>query len=122
MGHWQERIVFVRDFAFDSPRFRMATNIGDAPATTFAEYVNEPLSTRADMTKMDAPEPESSAESGSESESDALPDGPSQPYSEPNPLMPRPILAHRIHSHRLHVQAKAKSQRARLLSGPSTLR
>ncbi|KAF2817019.1 uncharacterized protein BDZ99DRAFT_456819 [Mytilinidion resinicola] len=43
MGHWQERIVFVRDFAFNSPRFRMATNIGDAPATTFAELLSGPL-------------------------------------------------------------------------------
>jgi hypothetical protein len=49
MGHWQERIVFVRDFAFSSSsRFRMATNIGDAPATTFAEYVHEPPSARVD--------------------------------------------------------------------------
>jgi hypothetical protein len=58
------------------------------------------------------------AESGSDLDGDALMDALLQSQSESSPLMPRPILAHRIHPHRLYVQAKAKSQRARLLSGP----
>ena len=121
MGHWQDRLVFVRDFAYTSRRLRMANgNIGDAPASTFAEYVKEPPSGLVVISQIPEPDSESEGESASESELDVLSDAPSQSRSESDSALqqPRPLLAHRIHSYRLHVQAKAKSQRARLLSGP----
>ena len=42
MGYWQDKIVYIRDFAYPPSlrRIRMANeNIGNAPAPTFAEYV-----------------------------------------------------------------------------------
>lgn len=40
---WHDRLVFYRDFAYSTPRLRMANgNIGLVPAATFAEYVDAP--------------------------------------------------------------------------------
>ncbi|OCL09199.1 hypothetical protein AOQ84DRAFT_26888 [Glonium stellatum] len=121
MGHWQDRLVYVRDFAYTPRRLRMANgNIGDAPASTFAEYVKEPPSELVVITHLPDTDSASEEESGEESELDALAGPPSQSHSDSDSSLrqPRPLLAHRVNSHRLHVQAKAKSQRARLLSGP----
>jgi hypothetical protein len=86
---WHDALVYYRDFAYSTPRLRMANgNIGHVPAQTFAEYVDDPLLAADD----DAPRPRC--------------------------LAVRPALAHRLYSHRLHVRAKAKLQRDRLLSGP----
>lgn len=41
---WQSRIVYYRDFAYDTPRLRMANgSIGDVPAATFAELLSGPM-------------------------------------------------------------------------------
>ncbi|KAL1650016.1 hypothetical protein SLS58_001393 [Diplodia intermedia] len=74
------------------------TSVGDVantPAHAYAEYVFAP----------------------------SLPDGcaplpTAQPGCDDAPPRPRPALPYRIHSHRLRVQAHAKNERARLLSGP----
>ncbi|KAH7385258.1 hypothetical protein DE146DRAFT_621966 [Phaeosphaeria sp. MPI-PUGE-AT-0046c] len=95
---WHSRIVYYRDFAYNAPRLRMATgSIGDVPAATFAEYVDDPF----------LASPPAAVEH--EEEVGAAPS---------RCLAVRPGLAHRLYSHRLHVRAKAKLQRDRLLSGP----
>lgn len=118
---WHSRVVYYRDFAYNTPRLRMANgSIGDVPAATFAEYVDDPF--------LDSPSPadasESSAVEREEDLRDAPPAAPSEaglaqkPQSASRCLALRPALAHRLYSHRLHVRAKAKLQRDRLLSGP----
>lgn len=97
MGRWEDKIVFVRDFAYPPRNRRLCManeNIGDAPAASFAEYVDTP--------------PAAASQTEFEPDSDAR--------HHCNPA--RPALAARMNSERLRVQASAKSQRARLLSGP----
>jgi hypothetical protein len=91
MPHWQDRVVFVRDFGYPSHGRRIASismaqngDIGDATAKTFAEYVVV-----------------------------------SHPHPHRSGSPQRPSLLFRIHSDRLRVQAYAKSLRERLLSGPT---
>lgn len=118
--------MYYRDFAYNRPRLRMATgSIGDVPAATFAEYVDDPfldVSSSAPTSSTDASE--SSAAEHEEELRDAPPPESSQlglaqrPQSASRCLALRPGLAHRLYSHRLHVRAKAKLQRDRLLSGP----
>ncbi|KAK0658360.1 hypothetical protein DIS24_g4774 [Lasiodiplodia hormozganensis] len=101
--HWAESpsVVFVRDFAYPCPqrrRLRTMTSAGDVantPAHVYAEYVLAPSL------------PDSS-----------LPAPVAQPDGDDAPPRPRPALPYRINSHRLRVQAHAKNERARLLSGP----
>jgi hypothetical protein len=39
-----DRIVYHRDFAYKFRRYRMASgSIGDVPAATFAEYLDDPF-------------------------------------------------------------------------------
>ncbi|EOD50468.1 BTB/POZ-like protein [Neofusicoccum parvum] len=104
--HWADdpSVIFVRDFAYPRPKRRRlrtmtsVSNIGDAPATTYAEYVlAEPLP--------DFIFPPDAALAGCEN-------------APPREKRSRPPLPWRIYSHRLRVQAHAKNERARLLSGP----
>jgi hypothetical protein len=118
---WHDRIVYYRDFAYSTRRSRMATgSIGDVPAATFAEYVNDPFLDHSDGSGAS----ESSAVEQEEDLRDAPPAEASQlrlaqrTESPARCLAVRPGLAHRLYSHRLHVRAKAKLQRDRLLSGP----
>ncbi|XPS78334.1 hypothetical protein M3J09_010350 [Ascochyta lentis] len=69
-------------------------NIGQVPAATFAEYVDDPFFGADDDHDHDGDEYVTQC------------------------IAVRPALAHRLYSHRLHVRAKAKLQRDRLLSGP----
>jgi hypothetical protein len=107
---WHDRLVYYRDFAYNTRRLRMATgNIGHVPAATFAEYVDDPFfqPRDADMAQLSA--------------HDAHGDAPPAPaLASAHAACPalRPALAHRLYSHRLHVRAKAKLHRDRLLSGP----
>ncbi|KAH8725661.1 hypothetical protein GQ44DRAFT_796789 [Phaeosphaeriaceae sp. PMI808] len=97
---WHHCNVYYRDFAYSTRRLRMANgSIGDAPAGTFAEYVDDPF--------LELPNGDDADASRSNSSHPQLPC-----------LALRPGLAHRLYSHRLHVRAKAKLQRDRLLSGP----
>jgi hypothetical protein len=118
---WHDRIVYQRDFAYNTRRSRMATgSIGDVPAATFAEYVEDPF--------LDIPHSTDASESSHvEKEEDlsnappakSSPMGLAQKAESPSRCLAlRPGLAHRLYSHRLHVRAKAKLQRDRLLSGP----
>lgn len=120
MGHWQDRLIYTRDFAYSSRRFRMAHgNIGDVPAATFAQYVHVPSESPNLLVAgvCDAP---SDRDAVSDAELDApvesLPE--LAPDCEPVNYGSRPSLAHRLYSERLHIRAKAKLQRNRLLSGP----
>lgn len=138
MGHWFDKLVFIRDFAYP-PRarpLRMANgNISDAPATTFAEYVNEstPAPDSASTTTLSKDGFEDSRSSVSDPTAESTSEQSqrknrrvdvahvlgSMSYSEPDLKHPRrPPLTQRIHSHNLRVQANAYLQRARLLSGP----
>ncbi|KAF2027103.1 hypothetical protein EK21DRAFT_72791 [Setomelanomma holmii] len=118
---WHDRIVYYRDFAYSTRRLRMANgSIGDVPAATFAEYVDDPF--------LDTSESGGASESWVVEEEDHLKDAPpvrpsqlglaQRASSASRCLAVRPGLAHRLYSHRLHVRAKAKLQRDRLLSGP----
>lgn len=115
---WHDRIVYHRDFAYNSRRSRMATgSVGDVPAVTFAEYVHDPFLDSSD----------NSGYGSFAVEQEELQDAPPAEATQlglaqkrPVPsrcLAVRPSLAHRLYSHRLHVRAKAKLQRDRLLSG-----
>lgn len=138
MGHWCDKLVFVRDFAYP-PRarpLRMANgNIADAPAPDFAEYVNEP--TPASDSALAQTPSKDDIEDRRSSVSDPTTEAASEQsrresrrvdlahvlgsmsYSEPDLMHPRrPPLTQRIHSQNLRVQANAYLQRARLLSGP----
>ena len=90
-------------------------DVGDLPASTFAEYVPSHLQLSSDARE---------GAFGSVSDGE-----PSTPYTLNAPPMRvpqrvascpmlRPQLVHRLYSHNLHVRAKAKLQRDRLLSGP----
>ena len=109
---WHDALVYYRDFAYSTPRLRMANgNIGHVPAQTFAEYVDapsDPFVARAVLSDADD-------EDGAGS---VAPDADAHDAPRPRCLAVRPALAHRLYSHRLHVRAKAKLQRDRLLSGP----
>lgn len=95
-------------------------SIGDVPAATFAEYVDDPFFESRD---------EAGASQASSDEEDAyLKRAPpaaalalaalaQKPASASRCIAVRPGLTHRLYSHRLHVRAKAKLQRDRLLSG-----
>jgi hypothetical protein len=113
---WHDRIVYYRDFAYNTPRLRMATgSIGDVPAATYAEYVDDPfLELRGSIADAEEDEdlrPAPPAESGQWARA--------QEEAPPSPCLAiRPGLAHRLYSHQLHVRAIAKLQRDRLLSGP----
>jgi hypothetical protein len=112
---WHDRLVYYRDFAYSTPRLRMASgNIGHVPAATFAEYVDDPFFQRSpgDGAHDDEMSQEEDYAQSVASDADA--------HHAPRPpcLAVRPALAHRLYSHRLHVRAKAKLQRDRLLSGP----
>lgn len=97
-------------------------SIGDVPAATFAEYVEDPFLDSEGVGGSGASE--SSTVEQEEDLRDAPPAAPSQlglaqkSESPARCLALRPGLAHRLYSHRLHVRAKAKLQRDRLLSGP----
>ncbi|ORY16833.1 hypothetical protein BCR34DRAFT_475953 [Clohesyomyces aquaticus] len=105
-------------------------NIGDVPASTFAEYVQRASPSSPELPTCpgsDAADGASGSASTSENEavsSDAEPHAPPQRVSQFTAEAAaayaglRPPLAHRLYSHRLHVRAKAKLQRDRLLSGP----
>jgi hypothetical protein len=118
---WHDRIVYYRDFAYNARRSRMANgSIGDVPAATFAEYVDDPF--------LENPNSAHASESSTfEREEDLRHAPPAEPSqlglaqkaeSPSRCLALRPGLVHRLYSHRLHVRAKAKLQRDRLLSGP----
>ncbi|KAK8223288.1 hypothetical protein HDK77DRAFT_56224 [Phyllosticta capitalensis] len=104
--HWRDssHVTFVRDFAYPHlrrhrRRLRImdstVANVGDTSAKSFAEYVQpEPL-----------PHP-------------IFPSDPMDLASPSPDAQTRRPLPYRIHSHRLRVQAHAKNERARLLSGP----
>ncbi|KAF1835962.1 hypothetical protein BDW02DRAFT_596907 [Decorospora gaudefroyi] len=96
-------------------------SIGNEPAATFAEYVDDPF--------FDHGGDEAGASSTSSEEEDEYLERVSpreasqlglaqQPEAAARCLALRPALPHRLYSHRLHVRAKAKLQRDRLLSGP----
>ncbi|KAF1924964.1 uncharacterized protein M421DRAFT_71450 [Didymella exigua CBS 183.55] len=103
---WHERLVYYRDFAYSTPRLRMANgNIGHVPAQTFAEYVDDPF--------LDG---DGDGDGGAPGE--ALSDVDAHEAPRARCLTVRPALSHRLYSHRLHVRAKAKLHRDRLLSGP----
>jgi hypothetical protein len=120
---WHDRIVYHRDFAYNSRRYRMASgSIGDVPAATFAEYVDDPF---FDHTRDEAA---GASQTSSEEEDEYMKDAPpreapqlelaQKPEAPVRCIAVRPALTHRLYSHRLHVRAKAKLQRDRLLSGP----
>jgi hypothetical protein len=141
---WHDALVYYRDFAYSTPRLRMASgNIGHVPAATFAEYVDDPFLERvggsggcdgdSDSDSDGCDHGNSSASAGSlleelvaagEAAPDANADVRSHTHTHTHDaprracLSVRPALAHRLYSHRLHVRAKAKLQRDRLLSGP----
>lgn len=120
MGHWQDRLVYYRDFAYNARRLRMANgNIGDVPASTFAEYVSASLELHDDAHD-GASDSLSENEQDAELEWNAPSTDAAQCAVERVATCPaiRPALVHRLYSHRLHVRAKAKLQRDRLLSGP----
>ncbi|KZM22707.1 uncharacterized protein EKO05_0000753 [Ascochyta rabiei] len=116
---WHDRLVYYRDFAYGTPRLRMANgNIGHVPAATFAEYVDDPFLGNDDG------DDDSDTTCGEPLSQDVdaapgvAPDADAHHAPRPQCLAVRPALAHRLYSHRLHVRAKAKLQRDRLLSGP----
>ncbi len=111
---WHDRIVYHRDFAYNSPRSRMAHgSVGDVPAATYAEYVPDSLTERTEGASAGAFE----VSEASEEERHHAPQSPTA--HKPAPCIAlRPNLAHRLYSHRLHVRAKAKLLHDRLLSGP----
>ena len=95
-------------------------SIGDVPAATFAEYVEDPFFESRD----DAGASQTSSEEEDEYLKGAPPattlssdDLAQKPASASRCIALRPGLTHRLYSHRLHVRAKAKLQRDRLLSG-----
>jgi hypothetical protein len=112
---WHDRIVYYRDFAYDSRRLRMASgSIGDVPAATFAEYVDDPFLDTPDGAAVSETGADDAEESGSNAPLDDI-----RPELSSSPCVAlRPGLVHRLYSHQLHVRAKAKLQRDRLLSGP----
>ncbi|KAJ4357030.1 hypothetical protein N0V95_002836 [Ascochyta clinopodiicola] len=118
---WHDRLVYYRDFAYSTPRLRMANgNIGHVPAATFAEYVDDPFFGNDDSrgdSDSDITCGESLSQEGDAAQGVA-PDAHAHDAPRPQCLAVRPALAHRLYSHRLHVRAKAKLQRDRLLSGP----
>ncbi|KAF2760653.1 hypothetical protein EJ05DRAFT_292320 [Pseudovirgaria hyperparasitica] len=130
MAAWQHRLIYFRDFAYPSQphRSRMPnSDIGDAPAGSFAAYVNGSVTTlptppldpldRIHKTALVAEE--LGAESGSDSEQGSKSSSRrSSSDSTRRHSHSRPTLAHRIYTQNLRVQANAKSLRARLLSGP----
>ncbi|KAF1850583.1 uncharacterized protein K460DRAFT_18091 [Cucurbitaria berberidis CBS 394.84] len=118
---WHDRIVYHRDFAYNRRRSRMAHgSIGDVPAATYAEYVDDPF--------LLLPDDQDASATSSEEEDRYLEGAPpveavsTELAQKPAPpsrcIALRPALTHRLYSHRLHVRAKAKLQRDRLLSGP----
>ncbi|KAF2122191.1 hypothetical protein BDV96DRAFT_482551 [Lophiotrema nucula] len=120
MGHWQDRIVYYRDFAYNARRLRMAHgNIGDVPAVTYAEYVSASLELPkglADGASDLFLDKESPADAQLDAPSERIPDFAAAAAADFPGV--RPALAHRLYSHRLNVRAQAKLQRDRLLSGP----
>jgi hypothetical protein len=120
---WHDALVYYRDFAYSTPRLRMANgNIGHVPAQTFAEYVaSDPFLERDGHGDDGDSDSDGGAPGQSLSEVDdssVAPDAVDHDAPRPRCLAVRPALAHRLYSHRLHVRAKAKLQRDRLLSGP----
>lgn len=117
---WHDRIVYYRDFAYNSRRLRMANgSIGDVPAATFAEYVDDPFFPSSNGVGAR----ETSSLEEKENRKDALPKAACEKELAQNSrssrcIALRPGLTHRLYSHQLHVRAKAKLQRDRLLSGP----
>jgi hypothetical protein len=119
---WHDRIVYYRDFAYNTRRLRMATgSIGEVPAPTYAEYVDDPFleppHPGADASESSTVEEEEDLRHAPPAESSQL--GLAQKAESPSRCLAlRPGLAHRLYSHHLHVRAIAKLQRDRLLSGP----
>ncbi|KAI4924014.1 hypothetical protein J4E85_008173 [Alternaria conjuncta] len=97
-------------------------SIGDVPAATFAEYVDDPFFDHGD--EAGASQSQTSLEKEDDFMENAPPaDAPQlalaqRPEAPSRCIAVRPALTHRLYSHRLHVRAKAKLQRDRLLSGP----
>ncbi|RYN32088.1 hypothetical protein AA0112_g6263 [Alternaria arborescens] len=95
-------------------------SIGDVPAATFAEYVDDPF--------LDHGKRAGASQASLEGDDDLTKNAPSadapqldlaqRPEAPSRCIALRPALTHRLYSHRLHVRAKAKLQRDRLLSGP----
>ncbi|KAG9195199.1 hypothetical protein G6011_00319 [Alternaria panax] len=95
-------------------------SIGDVPAATFAEYVDDPF--------FDHGHGAGASQTPAEEADDLMKNAPSadapqlglaqRPEAPSRCIALRPALTHRLYSHRLHVRAKAKLQRDRLLSGP----
>lgn len=84
-------------------------SIGHVPASTFAEYVDDPFLAAA----CDEAGP------GQTEDDDETQCAPAHHHQPPAQCIAvRPALSHRLFSQHLHVRAKAKLQRDRLLSGP----
>lgn len=110
-------------------------NIGQVPAATFAEYVDDPFLERVGNDGAGACGGAGAGTGACERDGDGDSDGDGggdgasgesllerlddahQPRRR-SCLAVRPALVNRLYSHRLHVRAKAKLQRDRLLSGP----
>lgn len=88
-------------------------SIGDVPAATFAEYVDDPFFDPPDGAAVSETGAGVAEESGSNAPHEGI-----RPQSSSPCVALRPGLVHRLYSHQLHVRAKAKLQRDRLLSGP----
>jgi hypothetical protein len=70
---WHDALVYYRDFAYSTPRLRMASgNIGLVPAATFAEYVDDPFLERVGScggcASASASDSDSDSDSGSDSD------------------------------------------------------
>jgi hypothetical protein len=94
--------------------YRMVSvSIGDVPAATFAEYVDDPFFGRHR-------DGASASQASSEEEDEYMKDAPPraapqlelarkpQPEATARCIAVRPALTHHFYSHRLHVRAKAK--------------
>ncbi|KAH7359822.1 hypothetical protein BKA66DRAFT_573931 [Pyrenochaeta sp. MPI-SDFR-AT-0127] len=95
-------------------------SIGDVPAATFAEYVDDPFFeyyVGAGASQTSSGEEDEHLENAPSSHTPQLALA-QEPVSASPCIALRPALTHRLYSHRLHVRAKAKLQRDRLLSGP----
>lgn len=95
-------------------------SIGDVPAATFAEYVDDPFLEHHDgagASQTSSEEEHECLENTSPRHAPQL-ELAQKPASASRCIALRPGLTHRLYSHRLHVRAKAKLQRDRLLSGP----
>ncbi|KAF2262178.1 hypothetical protein CC78DRAFT_535058 [Lojkania enalia] len=119
MGHWQDWLIYYRDFAYNARRLRMANgNISDVPAATYAEYVPG-FSDDSNLRSYGACSGAPKVTSLEDARSHALHENVPQVVEDRSGYLGlRPALVHRLHSRNLHVRAKAKLQHDRLLSGP----